>query len=172
MTKLRVYLDNNQLTSYIVIGAVAALAVYFLVNRLMKDPYAGPSKAYYYNLATQEIVVKSSKFVPPIDLGNGEQGVLAHMYGCGSCPEAVSELKVGYLEKRSDAAKKLLEKYPKRGSVPSEEVGPLMRPDYQLIATTEQAVAGDWLPYGNSNGLSMSIVGLCENGEPKVICVP
>ncbi|MEM1109099.1 MAG: hypothetical protein AAGH99_10485 [Planctomycetota bacterium] len=170
MTGLRNYLHENQAVGYGISLVVAVLAGYFLITRILADPYAGPSKAYYYNLANEEIVVLSSASVPPVDMGSNEQAVLAHMYGCGSCGDE-SAMQVAYLEKRSDDAKALLEKYPDTQSVPQGEIGPLMRPDYQLVASPEGARDGQWLPAGTS-GLVMNLNGNCEDGQPKVVCVP
>lgn len=97
--------DLIKLIAVVFLFAVSAT----LVARYVGDPSRSiempPDQIYFYDLASGDLFAGPTDAPPPITAPSGEdKGVIAVVYTCGEC--VTDQLKIAYLEKRSDEGKK------------------------------------------------------------------
>jgi hypothetical protein len=110
LSKLRQKLDENSA----IIGIAAILTItgvagaFVLPGYFKKGPPPAPTKGYYYEVQTGNLVNGPLNQAPPIVEGKTTR-VLAYVFSCGSCNEP-GERFTGYLLRLTDAGKKSMEK--------------------------------------------------------------
>lgn len=156
-------------------GVLVLAAVIFLTSG--GDPDVRPTieTAYYYDLDAKTLFTNKPDLNAPIKAPSGGQGVLAYVFGCGSCEE--DKRFIGYLKRYTDEAKEALEETIRKKSgdpsyqVPGETAQ--MIEDGLVVRSPDQE---EWTMLRGKAGKEIILAPMrkppCSGGEKPVSCTP
>jgi hypothetical protein len=95
---IRESLAGKPIVSVVVVVVLIALSVWITSRQ---GRVVGPT---YYDVQTGELFPYRGEELPPITAPSGGEGVIAHVFACGSCDDEDARF-IGYLEKYTDEGK-------------------------------------------------------------------
>ncbi len=150
----------------VVCFAAAAFVVWNSLNKASHKDYG--QQVWVYNLDTGELLMMPTATThAPVQLDNGT-GYTTYVFSCTTCDDE-SARQVGYLTRYTDEAKAALE----AGLTAETQWVQMSEERSQLIATIDQAKAGDWLPSGRmrADNMFLASIEVC-GGTGYKICQP
>lgn len=171
MGKLREWLNNNSAIVTVAAVLVLLMALGIIIwtqgsgNRLSTN-----YEVYYMDLGTNELFAGKITEIPPIDAPSGpNQGVRAHVYGCGDCSEA--NRFVAYLERYTEKAKQMRLNPP---PVDPNQPPPEMYMDDMAGMEVRAPKGTQWVSMMTDQGMRITEVApnRCPDGVMILPCIP
>lgn len=174
MGKLREWLNNN--SAIVTVAAVLVLLMALgIIIYTQGAGRRGPTQwqGYYMDLGTNELFAGKSTDIPPVDAPSGaNQGVRAHVYGCGDCSEA--NRFIAYLERYTEKAKQMRLNPPQYD--PNQPASPEVYMDEMTGVEVEvRAPKGtQWMSLMSEQGMRITEImpNRCPDGVMIMPCLP
>ncbi len=158
-------------TALIVLCAAILILATMRVTRFLGGTQASANAThYFYDMDNGDLfVMNAANATPPVVAPSGGEGVLAHVFSCGSC-DAADERNIEYLRKCTPEAKALLDDRPRGQEIMPQmmqaiQTGWLVSADLGKTWIAQNSPAGDRIMHG-------STTATCPNGTAPQPCRP